>query len=267
MVVPSLIAGTALAAKRKALDPDASARWQEQERAARKACLNGDPNKGVSILSDLFVDSENPTYIYNQGRCLEQNARYADAAVRFEEYLRVADASLSAEDRTAAEKHLATCRERVAEERRAAAPPTPPPFVQPSPNPSPASSPALVAVGPQAAPTSGRHLLTAGIITASVGVAVIVGGVVLATKANGMVDDMQNQIGGYSTRKADDVDTSRTLAYVGYGVGAACVAAGGVLMGLGIKARTKPSTEAVTNVALVPAIGVGQVGAALTGGF
>lgn len=267
MVALVLIAGTAFAAKRKAIDAEAGARWQEQERAARKACLNGDTNKGVSILSDLFVDTENPTYIYNQGRCLEQNARYADAAVRFEEYLRVADASLSAEDRTAAEKHLATCRERAAEERRAAAQLASPPFVQPSPTPAPGFSPALVVSAPQAAPTSGRYLLPAGIITASVGVAVIVGGVVLATKANGILDDMQSQVGGYSARKEDDVDTYRNWAYVGYGVGAACVAAGGVLIGLGIKARSKSSNEAATKVALVPAIGGGHVGAALTGGF
>ena len=88
-----------------------------QERAARKACLNGDYAKGVSILSDLYIDSKDHTYIFNQGRCLEQNRRYADAAAKFEEYLTVAEGKLSAEDKTAAEKHLAFCKEKLAEER------------------------------------------------------------------------------------------------------------------------------------------------------
>jgi hypothetical protein len=68
---------------------------QAQERTARKACLGGDYNRGVNILADLFVTTKDPTYIFNQGRCFEQNHRYEDAISRFEEYLRVPDAKLS----------------------------------------------------------------------------------------------------------------------------------------------------------------------------
>jgi hypothetical protein len=52
---------------------------QAQEKAARKACLTGDYATGVSILADLFVESKDPLYIFNQGRCMEQNSRYKDA--------------------------------------------------------------------------------------------------------------------------------------------------------------------------------------------
>ena len=52
---------------------------QSQEKAARKACLTGDYATGVSILADLFVESKDPLYIFNQGRCMEQNSRYKDA--------------------------------------------------------------------------------------------------------------------------------------------------------------------------------------------
>jgi hypothetical protein len=45
----------------------------DQERAARKACLLGDVRKGTEILADLYLDTKNPTHIYNQGRCFEQN--------------------------------------------------------------------------------------------------------------------------------------------------------------------------------------------------
>jgi hypothetical protein len=75
--------------------------------AARKACLSGDVQKGMEILSDLFVRTENPVHIYNQGRCLEQNGRCEEAINRFREYLR--KAKISAEERSEAEKHIADC--------------------------------------------------------------------------------------------------------------------------------------------------------------
>ena len=46
------------------------------------ACLSGDYTKGVAILSELFVDTKDPTYLFNQGRCFEQNRRYDDAIAR-----------------------------------------------------------------------------------------------------------------------------------------------------------------------------------------
>lgn len=56
---------------------------------ARTACLAGDYSKGATILSQLFVETKDPNYIYNQARCFEQNSRYQEALSRFQEYLRV----------------------------------------------------------------------------------------------------------------------------------------------------------------------------------
>ena len=266
VVIPLLLAAA----------PAAAASRQAQERAARKACLNGEYAKGVAILSDLFVDTKDPTYIYNQGRCFEQNRRYEDAVARFDEYLRAAQEQLKPEDKAAAEKHRSDCKEKLAEERGplptqpapqvptpAAAPPLLP-TPKPEPSPEPSTS-IVVAPAPQPAPARGRSggLLAAGIITGSVGVLAVAGGVVLNLKANSMVDSMETGVGAYSTGKANDQKTYRTLAWVGYGVGAACVAAGAVLIGFGMKSSTSSST----NVALAPAVGPGQVGAMLTGGF
>jgi len=61
---------------------------EAKERAARKACLSGNVQKGVEILSEIFVETEDPTLIYNQGRCFEQNGRHKEAINRFREYLR-----------------------------------------------------------------------------------------------------------------------------------------------------------------------------------
>ena len=37
------------------------------EKAAKKACAVGDFQKGVDILADLFVETDDPGWIYNQG--------------------------------------------------------------------------------------------------------------------------------------------------------------------------------------------------------
>ena len=86
-----------------------------QERVARTACLAGDFAKGVTILSELFVATEDPVYIFNQGRCFEQNHRYEDALARFQEYLRVGK-KLSKSDKTGAQKHIADCQSLLAKQ-------------------------------------------------------------------------------------------------------------------------------------------------------
>ena len=58
LLAPLLVAGQARAA-----------RVDARERAAKKACLTGDAAKGVEILADLFIDTDDATYIFNQGRC------------------------------------------------------------------------------------------------------------------------------------------------------------------------------------------------------
>lgn len=262
-IIPFLLASVpALAANKQG----------QQERTARKACLSGDYAKGVAILSELFVDTRNPTYIFNQGRCFEQNRRYEDAAARFEEYLRAAGENVSPEDRAAAEAHLADCREKVAKEHPAVQPaPVPPPMLVPTlapmARPEPATGPAVgTLAGTAAVPGPGRRrwgLVTAGIVTATVGVGGVVTGLVLNLKANGLVNDWETNPGSYSTSNEDEQKTYKTLGWVGYGVGAACVAAGAVLIGVGARSRASSSGE----VALVPTVGPGQMGAMLTGAF
>jgi hypothetical protein len=255
--------------------PAFAASRQAEEKAARKACLNGDYTKGVAILSDLFVETREPIYVFNQGRCLEQNLRYREAIARFEEYLRMGETmKLESADRTAAEKHIADCKARLPEDpdkTQALSPPQvvqpPPAAALPAPEPAPKPEPTAPSIAKASAqpesPKSRSTLLTAGIITGAVGVVGVVGGVILNLKANSMVNDMETKLGNYSTANVNDQKTYQTLAWVGYGVGAACVVAGAVLIGVGAKSGTSSSTA----VALVPAVGPGQAGAMLTGGF
>lgn len=243
---------------------------QVQERAARKACLNGDYAKGVEILSELFVDSRDPTHIFNQGRCLEQNRRYEDAIARFEEYLRAGEATMSADDKAAAEKHIAECKSKLPKDQVASAlQPGPQPLTPPVPPPAPepsATDPATTVVARPAPPPEARRrwrLVTAGIVTSAVGVGGVITGVVFNVKANNAARDVETEVGAYP-EKSNDEKSFKTAAWIGYGVGAACLATGAVLIAVGaVKSKPKSSR----GVAFIPAVGPGHMGALLTGAF
>lgn len=244
-----------------------------QERAAHKACLDGDYTRGVSILSDLFLDTHDATYIFNQGRCFEQNHRYEDAIARFEEYLRTSSqqSKLDEAGKNVAEKHIADCRGRLGPTptgvtESAPAPTQPvltvappqPPLTQPPPA---GDVHARAAVLPSA--SSGSALRVAGIVTASVGVAGIIGGIVFNAKVNSMATDMETTPGAYSAGKESDRKTYETLGWVSYGVGAACVATGAILYLVGLRS----GHDNVSSVSLLPTAGAGHAGAILQGAF
>jgi hypothetical protein len=245
---------------------------QAKERSARKACLDGDYARGIAILSDLFLSSMDSTYIFNQGRCYEQNGRYETAIARFEEYLR---SNLTPQTRASAEKHLEDCRKNLAKEREstiappaplAPPPPAPAPVVRTEPEPK-AETPSVVATetAPAPEPPSERRwgLLTAGIVTGTLGVGGVVAGLLFHRKADSMVNDWENKPDSYSPSKEDKQKTYRTLSGVGYGVGAAMVVTGAILIVVGASPRA-PSSN---NLALAPAVGPGLAGAMLTGTF
>jgi hypothetical protein len=246
---------------------------ETKERTARMACLSGDYAKGVAILSELFVDTKLPVYLYNQGRCFQQTRHYEDAVARFQEYLRVGK-RLTDEEKAEAQKHIADCQDLLARQQGKTATPV---AQQPLPLPSPTATLAPVpALAPQApghsveqidhhpAPGHDRTgLLAAGIVTASVGGAAVVAGAFLNLKVNSMVDEMQTKVGDYSTSKDSDRKTYQTIAWISYGLGAACIATGATLIGFGLKA----GGGAPSNVALLPTVGGGQAGVTLTGDF
>jgi len=243
---------------------------QSQEKAARKACLTGDYNNGVSILADLFVEDREPVYVFNQGRCLEQNSRFKDAIARFEEYLRIGEtAKLDPADRTAAQKHIEDCKAKLSDEDKAQVAanqplvqPLPQPAAQPVPQPDATTR---IALAPKAEPAqSGKGLLVGGIVTGAVGVAAVVAGIAFNLKSNSLMDEMQTTVDGYTSDKNSSQKSYQTMAWVGYGVGAACIATGAVLIAVGASRRGSSSQ---TDVALVPTVGPGQAGVLLRGGF
>lgn len=244
-----------------------------KEREARKACLAGDYAKGVEILSELFLDSKDPTHIFNQGRCYEQSERYEEALGRFREYLRTSSAHLSADDKELARQHIAEC-EDLLKKKNAVAAESPSQSAAPPSTESPKPQSAATSVAPESPkpiatvspedqapqPVPGAVLRMSGLIVGSVGVASLVAGLALNLKANSVADSItppnSYDRGTDSTRK-----TYVTFSEVGYAVGAVGIAAGAVLYGLGWSQRKDGG------VALVPVAGPGLAGAMLTRSF
>ena len=242
---------------------------ETKERTARTACLSGDYPKGVALLSELFVATMDPTYIYNQGRCFEQNRRYEDAIARFQEYLR-AGKRLGKNEKADAQKHIADCKELLASQPSqspvAASAPQSSPVGAPLPAPTPAAPapvpPVVQQTNVRPANQSGSGLRTTGIVTAAVGGAALVAGVILNLKVNSMADELQ-KTDGYTPGKESDRKTYEYLGWASYGVGAACIATGAVLYAIGLRSGTPVSTS----VALVPTLAPGQAGAVVRGTF
>jgi hypothetical protein len=158
-----------------------------KEKAAKKACSVGDYQKGVEILADIYVDTNDPAYVYNQGRCYQQNGQFKEAIQRFREYLRKAQ-GLPGSGSADAEKNVAECEAALEREAPLPAPgpaaPTPPPATAPEP-----ATPVVVVTKPKDSPSDenqGRVLRIAGLLTVAVGVVAVGTGVGLALKTQSL---------------------------------------------------------------------------------
>jgi hypothetical protein len=260
-------------------------------RAARKACLSGNYKKGVEILSDLFVTTEDPVFIYNQGRCFEQSGRCEEAINRFREYLRKAKKT-SVDAKADAEKHIADCKvlmketssgdapgpkpETVTEKVEAPKPeqvvliatkpepkpelttplpPKPESTVATSGGPSVGTTQVVTSTAHEPAQTSspGRGLRIAGITCGAVGVASIATGVYFYTRARSYSDKVSNQ---FDPAPSDDSagKNAETMQWVFYGIGGAAIATGTVLYILGWKEADSRRPRASVAPLLAPGL-------------
>lgn len=265
LILVGIVLAAATSAEAASKDP--------RERAAKKACLNGSVAKGVDLLTDLYLATNDPTYIFNQGRCFEQNNRYEDALGRFREYLRKAG-DASGVDKADAQKHITELQGLVGKKdaegalaplppaseatKRATIPPPEPP-VEPAVPRSLRTPVATGVVAEQPAPPApiagGAGLRLGGVVVASVGAAALVGGLVLNLKYNSTIGEIQ---GGWNDGKYSSNQTYKTASQIGYGVGSACLVGGAVLYYLGWNAG---------QATVAPAALAGGGGATLVGAF
>ncbi len=236
---------------------------ESPDKAAKKACAAGDFRKGVEILADLYVRTDDPTHIYNQGRCYEQNHQWESAIDRFREYLRKEEKispKLSAE----VEKHIADCRRFQEEETaRTAPPPEPAPAAPPAQLVTP-PPPVVLVEPPPSSPAPMEHpgsaLRTTGIVVGSAGIATLATAIALNLKANSLANDA-NRTQDPSTKSSQQ--SYKTGAIVCYGIGGVAVLTGATLYLLG---HAKGAAES-QSLALVPKWSPGEAGLLLRGGF
>jgi len=244
-----------------AVTPARAQKEDPREIQARTDCLAGRYQAGVDLLAQMFAETSNATYIYNQGRCYEQNGKFEEAILHFREFLRKAR-DLSAEDRAEANSHIAECRAELDKHTV-----VPPPKLEPRVGDNArATSGGVVSTTQERPAGDGNGLRVAGIVTASIGVAGLITGAILSVETHHIqdqvsADDAQRK---YDRSKDDLGKLLGKMQWVGYGVGAAVLATGGLLYYLGYQAPHSPSSGSVS---LLPALLPGGGGAFVQGSF
>jgi hypothetical protein len=242
---------------------------QSKERLAKKACLAGDPARGVEILAELYVDTNDITYIFNQGRCFEQNRRYEDAVGRFREYLVKGEDKLSDSDKALAKKRIEACESYLPKtEQHSPLAPEPvmaaPVFQPPPPVEAAPETPVGIAAQAQKPDkNAGAALRITGIVVGALGVAAIGAGVGFNLQANSMASDLEKPE-SFNRDTDSSRKTYKTLSMVGYGVGAAFVVGGSLMYILGWRSGQRAKSS---ELALVPIFAPDSAGALLTGAF
>jgi hypothetical protein len=242
------------------------------EAQALSDCLAGRYQAGVDQLARLFVETGNANYIYNQGRCFEQNGKPDEAILRFREFLRKGK-DISNEEKAEVNGHIAECQAMQAERdnRRAPAAATIAPPLEALAPAQPQPVPAALAAPPDkpmaatpAVDQPGAGLRTAGIVAGSIGVAALITGIIFSIETRSIANQVSNDDAKftYSRTKDDRGKLFSDLQWVGYGVAAGALAAGSVLTYLGWRAA-HPSAA----VSLSPVLLPGGSGAVVQGSF
>lgn len=229
-----------------------------REDEARKECLAGRTQRGIDLLAELFTETRDPNYIFNQARCFQQNSRPDEAIGRFQEYLRKAK-DLPAAERREVETLIAECEVTKASQLKA------------TPREGTAGPVADTALRDRLEYTDSqraRRLRMAGIITAGAGVVGIGFGVVMGVRTRsleGAFEDKQRAMPTYFDRKAyNDGQRAEVFQWVGYAVGGVALGTGAVFYYLGTRER---QAAAAGGVVVVPVAAAGRYGAGVAWRF
>lgn len=236
-----------------------------RELQARKDCLTGKYESGVALLAQLFAETGNRNFVYNQARCYEQNARAEDAINRFREYLRVAK-GISAEDKADVDRHIAECQALQSEqERKVAAVPAPEPLPVGA-NEANASIDRDVLVPPLTPDNRGSALRISGTVMGGVGLAALATGGIFSLLVKSTREQVEADAGKrtYSPSLDSRGRSYETLQWVSYGVGAGLVLLGGACYIVGHRAGARTESPLI---ALVPGLVNGKGSLALQGRF
>jgi hypothetical protein len=237
---------------------------------AKIACAAGDVTTANRLLAELYAATEDPIWIFNQGRCFQQNGDPGHAITRFREYLRKAKTApkgvVGASDISEAEQYIKELEAEITAQNKKGAPsePTPPAPVAPPPvpvAPPPAAQPAPASAATATAPApaageQGRGLVVTGIALEIVGAAALITGGVFSYLVGKTSDDANNLTGGGKVAQGSDLRTKQadgnrfvTMQYVFYAIGGVAAATGITLHLIG---SSKNSATAEVQPAISP---------------
>jgi hypothetical protein len=218
---------------------------EARENEAKQACASGQLDEGVRILAQLFAETEDGNYMFNQARCYQQNGRTKEASLRFRAYLRRPDADPEAS--AWAQRYLA---EHEAGQRAPVVPEKADPIVS-------------TQAPPAAPPDTGRTLRIAGLTSVSLGLAALGGATYFGLRTTAYEKRAENLQAGTNpdTNMLDQIHKAgkraELLEWVLLGVGATTVSTGALLYFLGL--RTEPAARAALMVTPVPGNGARAV--------
>jgi hypothetical protein len=218
---------------------------------AKTACGAGDFQKGVRLLAELYTASDDPIWIFNQGRCYHQNAQPALALSRFKEFLRKSKGAPD-EDVRDAQTYITEIETELQRERAASAGAS-----------SATGATTTVSTQTRATePDPGRGWRYAGLGAGVLGGAALVTGVVFSVLVRKTETEVENQtkngVVDWSSINGKLADGRRyeTLQWVFYGVGAAAAVAGSALYWMG-STRAEPRSSSTRVSPLFMADGAG----------
>jgi hypothetical protein len=229
--------------------PAAAPGDDKRPNAALAACASGDVAKGIAILGELYAETRNPSYVFNQARCHQKNNQLEQARSSFAEYLRIGT-SEPPEDIQRAQGFIKELDDAIARQRAAA----PPPVIVTPAQPS----------GAERAHT----LRVTSIVLAGVGVAAIVTGAVMSLKVKSINDDINREFAGqdYVTdgarlqQQLSDGARYETWQWVGYGVGVAAMAGAATTFILSARHGSAAEPAAQRTAEVAPALSPNGMG-------
>jgi hypothetical protein len=240
------------------LIPTAAGQTQDPRvREAKIACAAGEAAKGNHLLAELYAATNDPIWIFNQGRCFQQNGEPVRALARFREYLRKAKTAptdaVAASDVAEADSYVRDLEAEIAAQNKKPAPSEPAPLVPavpgtapielpvPSPPPAPPLVPTVTAPAP-AADGHGHGLVVAGVGLEILGAAALIAGGVFSYLVDKTNNDANNLTSGEkvvqgTNLRAKQTDGNRyvTWQWVFYGIGGIAAASGITLHVIGTR--------------------------------
>jgi hypothetical protein len=228
-----LLAGQAAQAQESGVDPRVG--------EAKTACSAGNFQKGVQLLAELYTATNDPIWVFNQGRCYHQNSQLPQALARFKEFLRKSKGGPD-EDVRDAQNYINEIEAEMQKER----PPAKAAPVATESVPTPAVQ--VSAPLPESKPGSGLRYVGLGV--GIFGAAALAAGVAFSLLVQQTQKDVESQTksgvvdSSSISGKLSDGNRYETLQWVSYGVGAAAAVAGGLLYWMGTSSDAPRSSSA-----------------------